>query len=191
MYCLEHGILSGTSATAFSPSAPMTRALLAAGLYQMSDAPAVSASPTFSDIAADAWCADAAVWASENGIISGYGNGLFGADDTVTREQMAAILWRYAGSPSSGTTADFADRATISTWAVPAVDWAEAQGVITGQTEHRFAPKDHITRVEAAVMLYRWRSGGGDEEEAMGNKILVAYFSATGATRPLPVGDGR
>lgn len=185
MYCSKNGILSGTSDTTFSPSAPMTRAMLAVALYRMSDSPAVSGTPDFSDIAVDSWSADAIMWVSEKDYISGYGNGLFGSDDAVTREQMAAILWRYAGSPSVENKVEFVDASTISEWALSAVSWAKSEGIISGKTDNRFAPKDNITRAEASVMLYRWLNGAETTNGEAEGKTLVAYFSATGTTQPL------
>jgi diketogulonate reductase-like aldo/keto reductase/flavodoxin len=183
-YCLKNEILSGTSDTTFSPSDTMTRAMLAVVLFRMTDSPEVSIIPDFSDVASGAWYADAVAWASEKGIMSGYGNGMFGANDAITREQMATILWRYAGSPSDGTGgADFADASMISEWAVSAVNWMKSAGIISGKTDNRFAPNDNISRAEAAVMLYRWLNGAESGEKATGSKVLVAYFSATGTTR--------
>ena len=92
--------MSGTSATTFSPDTPMTRAMLAAVLYRLEGSPAVTGSDSFTDTADGAWYADAVLWASQNGIVSGYGGGLFGTNDPITREQLAAILWRYSGTVS-------------------------------------------------------------------------------------------
>lgn len=185
IYCLEHGILSGTSDTVFSPDDSMTRAMLAQVLYRMSGNPAVSATSGFSDVPEDSWYADAVAWASERNYISGYGNDTFGANDAVTREQMAAILWRYAGSPAADTSTKFADADSISQWAAPAVSWAKLAGIISGKDNNRFAPKEQITRAEAAVMLYRFVGGSGNKEEVSDDNTLVVYFSGTGTTKPL------
>lgn len=184
LYCLENDILSGTSETAFSPSEPLTRAMLAAIVHHMAGRPDTNAAADFLDVADDSWYSDAVAWASEGDIISGYGNGIFGTNDAVTREQMVAILWRFAGSPLAGQETNFTDASTISEWAVSAVHWAKSKGIISGKEDNRFAPKNHITRAEAAAVLYRWHSGAQDNDES-GGKMLVAYFSATGATRSL------
>ena len=95
-YCQQHGIMNGTTPTAFAPEEPLTRAMLAAILYRMSGSPAAADAPAFTDTVAGAWYSDAVSWAAENKIISGYGNGTFGANDPTTREQAVTILWRYA-----------------------------------------------------------------------------------------------
>ncbi|WP_102410812.1 flavodoxin [Beduinella massiliensis] len=181
-YCCKHGIMGGTSDTTFSPDSPMTRAMLAVVLYRMADSPEIGSAPGFTDTAADTWYSDAVVWASESGIISGYDNGVFGVNDAVTREQMATILWRYENSPSTiKKTVEFSDANTISEWAQEAVSWAGASGIIRGKSGNRFDPKTNVTRAEAAMMLYRWLDGDVSSK----SRVLVAYFSATGTTRPL------
>ena len=112
--CRVAGLMGGTSATTFSPNATMTRAMLAVVLYRLAGSPAVSGSSPFQDVTNNSWCADAVIWASQNGIIGGYGNGLFGANDPVSREQIAAILWRYDGRPSAPRGNDFADESSIA-----------------------------------------------------------------------------
>ena len=99
-YVRDNGLMNGTTATTFDPDGTMTRAMLAQTLYRAAGNPGVSGSDSFTDTADGTWYADAVLWASQQGVVSGYGNGLFGVDDPVSREQIAAILWRYAGSPS-------------------------------------------------------------------------------------------
>ena len=181
-YCYEHGIMGGTSDTMFSPDSPMTRAMLTVVLYRMADSPEISGSPSFTDAAADTWYSDAVVWASESGIISGYGDGVFGVNDAVTREQMATILWHYESSPAGTIKAvEFSDSNAVSQWAQAAVSWARASGIINGRSGNRFDPQTNVTRGEAAMMLYRWLDGGSSSN----SHVLVAYFSATGTTRSL------
>lgn len=100
-YVRDNDLMSGTAPTAFSPEGTMTRAMLAAVLYRMEDAPAVSGTDAFTDTATGDWYSDAVLWVSREGLIGGYGNGLFGTNDPVTPEQIATILWRYAGSPAA------------------------------------------------------------------------------------------
>lgn len=92
--------------------------------------------------------------------MSGYGDGRFGGEDPVTREQMAAILWRYSGSPAAGPGEDFADEADIAGFAGTAVDWARAGKVVTGKGENRFDPRGSLTRAETAVILHRYLTNG-------------------------------
>lgn len=187
-YCQQHGIMSGTSATTFAPENPLTRAMLATVLYRMSGSPAVSAPPAFTDAAAGAWYSDAVSWAAENGVISGYGGGIFGVNDPTTREQAVTILWRYAGNPENGGADSFTDSTSISDWAKTAVRWADANGILDGMTANRrFEPKTNIKRGEVASMLYHYLnlSASGQPTPAADGKTLVAYFSATNTTRPL------
>lgn len=172
-FCSEQGIMGGTTDTTFSPDASMTRAMLAAVLCRMAGSPAVTAGTDFTDVAVGAWYSDAISWASGSGLLSGYGNGLFGVDDPVTREQAAAVLWRYAGTPESGTTGDaFADGASISTWALTAVNWAKANGLLNGKTGNRFDPKAELTRGETAVLLYRYMNRA-PEDAPLSEQVLV------------------
>ncbi len=151
-WCRENGILTGTT---FDANTAMTRATVADALYRAAGSPAVT-STVFSDISAGSAYASAASWASANGVMSGYGNGTFGADDPVTRQQMAAVLWRYAGSPAASAGEDFADESAIAAYARTAVDWARANGVINGKEGNRFDPVGPLTRAQTAAILYRY-----------------------------------
>lgn len=183
-YVRDNGLMSGTSATTFSPDESTSRAMLAAILYRAAGSPAVSASAAFSDVAADTYYADAVSWASANGIVSGYGNGQFGGDNPVTREQIVTILWRYAGSPVAGTNVDFADERSISSFAAQAVDWAQEHGIINGKSGNRFDPQGTATRAEVAVILrnFMMLEQSGSQTPDKGGNTLVVYFSATGST---------
>ena len=185
-YVRDSGIMNGTSSTAFSPDSTMTRAMLATVLYRAAGSPAVSQTAGFRDVPAGAYYADAAAWASARGIVTGYGNGLFGAGDPVTREQIAAILWRYQGSPApAGTAAAFADQSAVSAYAVNAVTWTRENGIVSGMEGNRFAPKNNATRAQVAVMLQNFLRNETPEPVPTpdtGSKVLVAYFSATGST---------
>lgn len=187
-YCVDNGLMSGTGTTTFAPDAVMTRAMLATVLYREAGSPAVSGTDTFSDTQGGAWYGDAVLWASQNGIISGYGNGLFGTNDPVTREQIAAILWRYEGSPApDGTAEAFSDQASISAYAVDAVAWARENVIINGMDGNRFAPKNNATRAQVATILANaFRDGAAEPapspDAEPSSRVLVAYFSATGNT---------
>ncbi len=184
-YVRDNGLMSGTSAAAFDPDGTMTRAMLAQTLYRAAGSLVVSGSNSFTDTAEGVWYADAVLWASRQGVISGYGNGLFGTDDPVTREQIAAILWRYAGSPAAEAGTDFADEADISAYAAQAVDWARASGVVNGADGNRFLPRDSATRAQVAVILRNYLTASAPaepEQPGESPRVLVAYFSATGNT---------
>lgn len=183
-YCYEHGIFAGTTATTFSPADTMSRAMLATILWRMESSPAANSSAGFSDTQADAWYADAVDWAVEAGILSGYGDGRFGPNNPVSREQAVTILWRYAEMPAAESTGTFSDAASVSDWASSAAGWALSAGLLTGWADDNFQPQSGLTRAEAAVLLYRYLEGGTEPSRG-GNSILVAYFSATGTTRPL------
>ena len=155
-YVYEHGIMNGTSATTFSPNTPMTRAMLVTVLHRAAGSPSAATGTAFSDVPSNAYYTGAVAWASANGIVTGYGNGRFGSNDPVSRAQIAAILWRYAGSPSAEAGQDFADESSIPAYASAAVDWARANGVVNGTTGNRFDPNGNATRAQVATMLHRY-----------------------------------
>lgn len=155
-YCLEHGLMDGTSSAAFSPAEPATRAVLVTALYRQAGSPAVRQRAGFTDVPAGASYADAVSWAAANSIAGGYGDGRFGGEAPVTREQFAAMLWRTEKQPDPEGSEVFADHSEISAYAVDAVAWAKSAGIISGRGNNLFDPKADITRGEVAVMLYRW-----------------------------------
>lgn len=152
----ENGLMSGTSPTTFSPNAAMDRSMAAAVLWRLAGSPAADDPVEFSDVPDGAWYGDAAGWAASARLISGYGDRRFGPNDPVTREQLAAILWRYEGSPWADAGADFADEADIALWASTAVDWARASGILHGQDGNRFVPQDSASRAEVATILMNY-----------------------------------
>ncbi|WP_347488655.1 S-layer homology domain-containing protein [Desulfoscipio sp. XC116] len=160
-FAVRNDLFSGTSATAFSPNEPMTRAMLVTVLYRLEGEPAVTGSNSFTDARSGQWYTDAVIWANAEGIVTGYGGGLFGPNDSVTRQQMAAILHNYArhkGYDVTATTdlAAFNDAAKVSDWAREAVQWANAAGLITGRTATGLAPDGTATRAEVASILMRF-----------------------------------
>ncbi len=183
-YVSQNNLMDGMGATVFSPNTNTDRATLATALYRASGSPAVTQAAGFTDVAADAGYAAAATWAAENGIVSGYADGRFGAADSITREQIAAILWRYSGKPESAAGQDFADETSISAYAASAVDWARANGIVNGKEGNRFDPKGNTTRAEMATILRNYLSADQPEQPPMdsGSNVLVAYYSATGST---------
>ena len=154
-YVAENGIMSGVSAREFAPNAGFSRAMLAQTLYAMSGKPAVKAEETFADVAANAWYADAVNWAAEKGYVSGVGDGKFAPDASVTREQMALILYRYAGSPDASgmVLREFADGDSVSAYAVDAIRWAVHEGLISGMENNTLAPQGTATRAQVAQIL--------------------------------------
>ena len=160
-YVYEKGIMDGTGADRFSPNAPLTRAMIVTILYRMAGSPSVSGSSDFTDVAAGKWFAKAVAWAAANGIVNGYGSGLFGPNDPVTREQLAAILYRYAvyGGVTAVTLEEnlgsFADTAQLSAYAIQAMNWAVGQGLINGSGSN-LVPKAQATRAQVAAIIHRY-----------------------------------
>lgn len=160
-FCVEHGLMNGTSATTFEPDTTTSRGMIVTILYRLEGTPAVGAS-SFTDVAAGAYYADAVAWANANGIVMGYGNGKYGPDDPVTREQLAAILYRYAQYKGYDTTQsgmsirEFSDYAQISDYALEPMAWAVNAGLINGITTTTLAPTGSGTRAQTAALLMRF-----------------------------------
>ncbi len=156
-FAVDNGLFNGTTETTFSPDSTMSRGMLAAVLYRMAGQPAVGASNAFTDVAAGKYYADAIAWASANGIVGGYGNGIFGPDDPITREQLAVMLWRYAGSPAATESElHFADIGEAGAFSKEALKWAAENGILNGYGDGRLYPKGLATRAQAAAMLMRY-----------------------------------
>ena len=183
-WCRENNIMNGVTDTSFAPESTLTRSMLATALYRAEQEPAVNGEPAFSDTQAGSWYAGAVVWADSAGIMRGYGNGLFGTDDAVTREQLAAILWRHGGGQAAGQ-AGIADRAAVSGFAVAAVDWAVETGVMAARRDTSFLPRESATRAEVAMALHAYLTDEMLPEKADtgDTNVLVVYFSATNNTR--------
>ena len=185
-YMNDNGIMSGTGNNEFSPQENTSRAALAAVLYRAEGSPAIDVQNEFADVDSDAWYTDAVSWASTEGIISGYGNGLFGINDPVTREQIAAILWRYAGSPDTVSSENFADESSISSYAVKAVDWVRNNNIMSGKENNMFDPDGYATRAEIAMVLFHFmtlKEDNTQQDTEEHSNVLVVYFSATGSTQ--------
>ncbi|MBQ9536111.1 MAG: S-layer homology domain-containing protein [Clostridia bacterium] len=163
MKCFSGGWMNGVGATAFSPNTPITRAMIVTILYRLEKEPVVSSASSFVDAARGQWYTDAVIWANANGIVEGYGKGRFGPADNITREQLAAILYRYARFKGYDVSAgeesnilSYDDAFEISEWAFEAMQWAVAAGLINGRTENALAPRGEATRAEAAALLVRF-----------------------------------
>lgn len=159
-YVTGKGMMNGTADNTFSPKANTTRGMVVTVLYRLEHQPSTSAA-SFTDVASGAYYANAVAWANANGIVSGYGSGKFGPNDKVTREQLAAILYRYAQykkyDVSGAKSLDgYTDAQSVSSYAVPALQWANAAGVVTGKSGNKLDPKGNATRAEVAAMLMRF-----------------------------------
>lgn len=162
-FIYEKGMMSGTAANAFSPNAATTRGMLVTILYRMEGQPEAAQS-SFSDVPREMYYAKAVDWASQNGIVTGYGGnetGTFGPDNSVTREQMAAILYRYSAKKGKDVTArgdlsGFTDQAAISAYAQEAVTWAVGMGLVSGMGDGTVAPTGSATRAQVATILMRY-----------------------------------
>lgn len=155
-YCLENGLMVGISETTFAPHAATTRSMLVTTLWRLEGSPMVGGATDYSDIVRGAWYEQAVRWADSTGVATGYGNGKFGPDDPITREQMALMLWHYVGSPEvGGSLSSFADGTQTSDWAQTAMLWAVEQGLIAGADDDRLNPQGQATRAETATILMR------------------------------------
>ncbi len=157
-YVSQKGLMSGTGTGTFAPNTALTRGMLVTILYQMAGAPEVTGTCPFRDVAAGSYYEKAAIWAAENGLVSGYENGCFGPNDPVTREQLAAILYRYAqyrglDVSQTGSIGGFADNSSVSGYARTAMAWANGAGLISGMGDNTLAPRGTATRGQAAVIL--------------------------------------
>ncbi|MDR0916856.1 MAG: S-layer homology domain-containing protein [Oscillospiraceae bacterium] len=152
-YVTDKGLMTGTATTAFAPTTPMSRAMLATVLYRTAGEPRVTGTNPFSDVKSGQWYTNAVIWANSKGIVTGYGNGKFGTNDDVTREEIAVMLYRYAGSlAASGNLSAFSDANKVSSWATSAMKWAAANHIING-SDGKLNPKSAATRAEVAQML--------------------------------------
>lgn len=157
-YVVENGMMNGMGDNQFAPNAPLTREMLAVVLYNMEKQPESTGVNPFADVKADMWYTDAIVWANANGIVAGYDDSTFGLGDSITREQLAAILYRYAQLKGYDVTekadlTSYTDSASISGYAVEAMQWANANGIVNGMTETTLAPQGTATRAQVATML--------------------------------------
>ncbi len=162
-YVYEKGLMTGTSATTFEPDLATSRAMLVTILYRLEGEPTVAGTSGFTDVVDGEWYADAVTWAAQNGIVNGLGDGLYGVHNTLTREQMAAILYRYAqykgydvSVGASTNILSYTDAQEIGEWAVEAMQWANGAGLITGVTESTLAPQSDSTRAVMATILMRF-----------------------------------
>ena len=160
MFVYENGLFSGTDSRSFSPNASMTRAMLVTVLYRLEGEPASTGSSSFSDVCSGSYYEKAVAWAAANGIVTGTGSTSFSPDAKVTREQLAAILYRYAQYKKLDTDAgakldSFSDAGNVSGYASEALSWAVSEGLIKGASG-RLMPKGDATRAQVAAILHRF-----------------------------------
>ena len=164
-YAYENGLMSGTGEGTFSPDLPTSRGMLVTILYRLAGSPAAG-SASFTDVAKGQWYADGVAWASANGVVSGYPDGSFRPNDTITREQMAAILYQYARiqgklDDSRADLSIFSDLDSLSAYAKEPMSWAVAQGLFSGVSADTLAPGGSTTRAQAAVILTAFSKAQG------------------------------
>ena len=161
MFVYENGLMLGTSKTLFSPHGTATRGMMATILWRMEGSPAPKGKNSFTDVEAGKWYADAITWTAENGIFAGYGKDKFGPDDPITREQLAAIFYRYADYKGydltvKGNLDKFKDADKITDYAKTAMQWAVGNGLVKGKSGNLLDPQGTATRAEIAAMLHRF-----------------------------------
>lgn len=208
---LERGVMNGTGNGRFSPEDTFTRAQLAVVLYRMADSPAVNGADSFTDTEPGTWYSDAVLWAAQNKIVNGIGNGLYGTNNATTQEQLVTMLWRDSGSyvlDREKYASDEGVENSASSWAFDAVVWAKTEALLTDAVA--FEPQKAASRAQVADIVYRYLlmreqyanvdavSGATqktDEEQAnpqvgtAGGQILIAYFSRTGENYSVGVID--
>ena len=162
-YVYQNGLMAGTSATTFGPDVTTTRGMIATILWRLEGSPQVDYAMAFDDVAANSWYAEAIRWAASEGIVSGYGDGKFGPDDIITREQMAAMLYRYAQYKGYDVSVgedtnilSYTDFEDLSEYAIPAMQWAVGAGIISGTSESTLGPRGNASRAQVAVILTRY-----------------------------------
>lgn len=159
-YAYDNGLMTGTSATTFEPNTTTTRGMIVSMLHRLEGSPAVGIAD-FSDVASGDWYADPVAWAASEGIVGGYGDGTFGPNDPITREQMASILYRYADYKGLDVSARasldaYSDADSVSPWASDVMSWAVSEGIISGMSEDTLAPQGTATRAQVAAMFQRF-----------------------------------
>ena len=161
MFVYENGLMLGTSKTLFSPHGTATRGMMATILWRMEGSPVPKGKNSFTDVEAGKWYTDAITWTAENGIFAGYGKDKFGPDDPITREQLAAIFYRYVDYKGydltvKGNLDKFKDADEITDYAKAAMLWAVGSGLVKGKSGNLLDPQGTATRAEIAAMLHRF-----------------------------------
>ena len=164
-YVVAQNWMRGVSATQFAPSSTLTRGMMVTVLYRMAGEPKVRKPSTFTDVASDVWYSDAIAWAQENGIVKGVTEDCFAPNVSITREQIATILWRCAGAPEAkADLGRFQDAGQISNYAKDAMTWAVENEIFIGSS-NLLRPNSPATRAELAVIVLRFTDGSYRCEE--------------------------
>ena len=163
-YVYQHGLMAGTSATTFAPDATTSRSMIATILWRIAGSPVVDYAMDFADVPQGQWYSEAVRWAASEGIVSGYGNGTFGTNDSITREQFAAMLYRFAQEQGYDVSVgentnilSYTDAEDVAEYAISAMQWAVGAGIISGTGDgSTLSPQGQATRAQAAVMLMQF-----------------------------------
>ena len=163
LYVYENGLMNGVGDNRFAPNSATTRGMLVTILYRLEGEPAVTGEANFSDVAAGQWYTDAVIWAAANDIVNGIGDNQFGPENTLTREQLVTMLYRYAQNKGYDVTASadlsgYPDAGQIQSWAQEAMTWAVAEGIVEGM-DGNLNPAGHATRAQIATILMRFCEG--------------------------------
>ena len=159
-YVLRNGLMEGYGNKIFAPGDRLNRAMIVQVLYNLEGRPEVSGESAYTDVSEDMWCTDAIIWATQQSIINGYGNGQYGPADPVTREQMAAIFYRYSSfrgyNLAEGSYDHFADHDAVAGYAEQAMRWAVGKGLLMGREDGTLCPGCHTNRAEFATVIQRF-----------------------------------
>ena len=161
-FCLENKLMVGYGDNSFQPNSGTSRAMIAAMLWRLNGSPAAKSDVSFTDVPNGKWYTEAIRWAASEGVAQGYGNGTFGPNDTMTREQMATILYRYAKNSGYDVSVgentnilSYSDAADVAEYAIPAMQWACGSGMVQG-SGNALQPKNSTTRAQMATMMMRF-----------------------------------
>ena len=185
-YCAANALMQGVGDGRFAPQETVTRATVLTVLHRLSGSPAASKRGAFSDVPANEWYAEAADWAAETGLAYGVGDGRLAPGDTVARQDLAVFLWRLKGSPKAAEPAGFPDEADVYGYALDAVRWASAEGIVVGTGDGSFAPHGSATRAQLATILMRVHRAAADSV----GMLRAPCGIASDGTGALLVADG-
>lgn len=164
LFCVEQGLFQGTGEHTFTPEGTMDRAMVVTVLWRLAGEPAATGKSKFSDVSSTAYYAQAVRWASGQGIVKGYSDGTFGVRDSVTRQELSLLLYRYAEYRGMNVSASkglggYADASSVASWARTSMAWAAAEGLITGSSGGKLLPGENATRAQVAAILTRFVKG--------------------------------
>ena len=160
LFAAQREIFKGTGSGIFEPEGAMSRTMVIAVLYRLAGSPSVSGTASYTDVESGSWYHDAVLWGEEKGIVKGYGDGVFGVSDVITREQLCAMLTRFCDCmnyslPPVVESEAFTDADSISDWAYEAVDYCKTRGLVNGVPGGAFAPLETCTREECCAVMER------------------------------------